>query len=220
MWWIAAALASREADFDAAIARMLTEIAQVRDAEFDLHQVEWVGGKLQPPAVMHVKWRPRNDVVMTWDNGQTLHWVPSVNPDKMRVDPPYMFPIWLSPDGAAATHGQRHTVRRMGLVPVGDLFAADRARMQADPTLAPSVVDLGSVTIYGEPSHCFDATMRKDREPALYAARVEVCVSVATGLPVRMRCWDHEDGALRMVEEYGYANLRVNVGLTDADFTP
>ena len=221
MLWLATALAAPADDFDAAIGRMLTEVAALRDATFDLHQQEYVNGQLDDPVVMRVKWRPRNEVSVVWPDGQTLLWVPGANGDKMRVNPAGLVPaLWLSPESTLATRGQRHTVRRMGLAPVAELFAEDRARMSADPSLLPTVSDLGSSVIHGRTARCFDATMPKDREPRLYASRVEVCVDVETGLPARMRTYEHEDGALRLVEDYGYENVRVNVGLTDADFTP
>ena len=40
------------------------------------------------------------------------------------------------------------------------------------------------------------------------------------GLPARTEIWDLEDGALRVVERYGLADLQENLGLTDQDFSP
>ena len=35
-----------------------------------------------------------------------------------------------------------------------------------------------------------------------------------------MATWDQEDGALRLVEEYGFEQIKTNVGLQDSDFDP
>jgi hypothetical protein len=216
--WFTVAFADPADEFDAAIARMLEAVAAARDATFDLHQQEYVDGKLQEPVVMHVAYRPRNDVYVEWDDGQKVLWVPAQNGGKMRVDPGPLIPVLsLAPDSALATRGQRHTIERVGLQPVADLFAADRARIHANPALRPTVT-IASRTVYGRPATCFDATMRKDLEPKLYAARVEVCLDAQSGLALQMRSWDHEDGALRLVESYGYENLRVNVGLPSTTF--
>jgi hypothetical protein len=140
----------------------------------------------------------------------------------MRVDPGSFIPtLSLSPDSGVARRGQRHTVRRMGLAPMAELFSADTARILADPErLAPTVTVQGPRTLYGRAARCFDAQMRKDLEPALYGHRVEVCLDAATSLPLQVQIWDVEDGELRLVEVYGYEDLQINLGLTDAAFDP
>jgi hypothetical protein len=215
LWLFSVALASPD-EFHDAIGRMQAAVAEVDDATFVLHQREYVGGRWGEPASVRVRYRPPNTVYAEWANGQRMLWDP-VRGDKMRVDPPYLPPISLSPDSALARRGQRHTVRRMGLVPVVELFGPDIARIQANDALRPTVT-VTTPTVYGKAARCFDASMRKDLEPALYAYRVEVCLDSATWLPLRMRSWDIEDGEMRQVEEYGYEDLRVNVGLTDSDF--
>jgi hypothetical protein len=35
-----------------------------------------------------------------------------------------------------------------------------------------------------------------------------------------VKVWDDVDGRLELVEEYSFADIRVNVGLTDEDFSP
>lgn len=210
------ARASPEA-FLAAIERMQAAVREVDDATYVLHQQEYVGGRLGAESSMRVRYRPPNTVYVEWDNGQRLLWDPT-RYAKMRVDPgPYLPTLWLSPDSALARRGQRHTVLRMGLVPVVELFGPDIARIQADARLRPSVTE-SSATIYGRPARCYDAVMRKDLEPALYGERVEVCLDTSTWLPLRMRTWDTEDGEHRLVEMYGYERLTTNVGLTDQDF--
>lgn len=207
------------AAFDAALVRMFAAIAAARDATFDLHQQEWVG-RLRDPVVMHVRYRAPNDLAVTWDNGQRLLWLPGQNGDKMRVDPgPWLPTVSLAPDSALARRGQRHTVERMGLQPVAELFAADRDRILADPALTPTVT-AADRALFGRAGRCFDAVMRKDLEPALYASRVEVCFDAETGLPLQMTSWDVEDGAMRMVERYGYENLQVDIGLGPEAFDP
>jgi hypothetical protein len=169
---------------------------------------------------MRVWYRPHNRVYVEWDDGQRLLWLPGENDDKMRVDPGSFVPtVSLAPDSRLATHGQRHTVRRMGLAPVAALFAKDAERILADlDRLRPTVTIAGPQTIYGRPARCFDSTMRKDLEPALYGVRVEVCLDAERWLPLRLSTWDHEDGEVRLVESYGYENLKVNVGIPDEKF--
>ena len=53
--------------------------------------------------------------------------------------------------------------------------------------------------------------------PRYYAGRLDVCVDRELFLPLRMTAWDF-DGNL--YERYEHRDLKVNVGLTDADFDP
>jgi hypothetical protein len=215
LWLFSVALASPEEFLDA-IRHMQAAVAEVDDATFVLNQREYVNGRWGETVSMRVRYRPPNTVYVEWDNGQRMLWDPARS-DKMRVDPPYLPVLSLSPDSSLARRGQRHTVRRMGLVPVVELFGPDIERIQANPALRPTVT-ITSSTLYGRAARCFDASMRKDLEPKLYAYRVEVCLDAASWLPLRMRSWDIEDGELRQVEEYGYQDLQVDVGLTDKDF--
>jgi hypothetical protein len=129
--------------------------------------------------------------------------------------------IRLDPRGSLARRGNRHTVHRLGFVPLSSLFMADAKRMLDDlDRLRPEVADLGVRSVFGQPSQCYRAELKKSVEPALYAHRVEICFQQSTGLPVDLTVWDHEDGELRQVEHYRYENLKVDVGLTDADFSP
>jgi hypothetical protein len=48
----------------------------------------------------------------------------------------------------------------------------------------------------------------------------EMCIAERTGLLVTLRAWDLIDGALVLVEDYGYQGVRANTGLSAADFSP
>jgi len=82
------------------------------------------------------------------------------------------------------------------------------------------VVDDGVQDVLGQPSRCLDIGLPKDKDPDYYAYRVHLCFGEETHLPSRVQVWDFEDGAMRLVEDYGYANVRLNVGLDNQDFDP
>lgn len=196
--------------FHEAVGGMIRAMNAVQTASFDLHQQEWVNGALGAPVVMHVKYRAPNDVLVQWENGQKVLWLPGRNEDRMYVDPGPLLPnLSLSPENALARRGQRHTIRRLGLQPVADLFSADHQRIVADPErLAPDGITTRTETVYGKAARCWTAEMHQDREPALYAARVDVCLDDRS-LPLRLTMWAVEDGAMRQIEQYGYADLTV-----------
>jgi len=51
--------------------------------------------------------------------------------------------------------------------------------------------------------------------PGYYAPRLRICVFVGSKLLSRVQAWDASE---RLVEDYEYRDLRVNVGLRDRDF--
>lgn len=216
--WTALALSAPDEDFLAAVRRMDAAAAQLSDATFRFHATEYVDGKVDAQSYQ-VKYRPPNTAYLLWDSGQEVLWTPETY-DKLRVDPGRLMPVvHLDPHGRLAMRGNRHSIHRLGFVPLSKLLLADAERMVADlDRLRPTVEDLGTRAVHGQPARCYRAELRKDIEPALYAHRVEVCFHEATGLAIDLTVWDHEDGAVREVEHYVYEDLKVDVGLTEADF--
>ena len=84
----------------------------------------------------------------------------------------------------------------------------------------PKVRRMGEETIGGRKATCYESELPKAEDPSLYAYRVQMCLDQGHGLPARLKVWDHEDGEVRLIESYEYLDLRVNTGLTDADFDP
>lgn len=52
--------------------------------------------------------------------------------------------------------------------------------------------------------------------PRYYGSKMVYCVDDATGLPIKAQTYDH---AGNLYEEYSYTKFKVNVGLTDIDFS-
>jgi len=216
------AVAAPDEDFLAAVRRMEQATAQLVDATWTMHATEYAGGRLVSDSY-RVKHRAPNTNYLVWDKGQKVLWKPGWNGDKLRVDPGrLLLPIMnLDPLGTLAMRGNRHSIHRLGFVPLVSLFVADADRMLADlDRLRPEVEDLGHRDVFGQPTQCYRAHLRKDVEPRLYATKVEICLHRQLHLPIDTKVWDHEDGELRVVEHYRYEDLEVNVGLTDADFQP
>lgn len=224
-----AARADTAADADALaeglISRMRAVAATTRDATFTFYKQEWVGGRLLPEERMFVKQRYSGGLYMRWDgdvkHGRQILYNPGWNNNRMRVDPGPMLPnLDLDPRGSIARDGERHSIFEVGPLVVVKLILADKTVLDANPALSVKITDLGASTVYGEAARCLDMALPKASEPRLYAHRVVVCANQRTGLPTRIEAWDDEAGAVRLVERYGYGDLRLNVGLADQDFSP
>jgi outer membrane lipoprotein-sorting protein len=227
--WSGSALAiepSEQAFLDA-IGQMSAAVSKVTDTTYVFHQREWAQGKQQPAVTMEVKYRLPGDVYMKWvgekSTGRELVYRGAGwNDGQMRVNPgPWIPTMNLDPMGTLALRGQRHNIHNLGFHYSVKLFAVDSERILANPeAYAVTVEDEGVLQVYGESARCLSAVLPKAKEPAFYASKIRFCLNERTKLPAQIQAWDQEDGALRLVEEYGFEQIKTNVGLQDSDFDP
>lgn len=213
------------AALDALIDRIDVGAGKLRDATYIFYRTEYIEGKLHPEEKIAVKHRFPHDIYMKWVGSQktgreVLHksgW----NEGKIRVSLGSMTPtLNLDPRGSMAMDGERHSIFDLGPVRLTQLIVRDAKRIRANPALVVKATDQGKKTWYGESTSCVSAELPKAQDPKLYAHKMNLCVSDRHNVPLWIELYDVEDGALRMIERYGYENLKVNVGLTDADFSP
>jgi outer membrane lipoprotein-sorting protein len=123
--------------------------------------------------------------------------------------------LCLDPEFCQSVTASRHPVTEAGMGYAIELVRDNLARAAANPDHRVRVYDHGRQELYGEACRCFEAVMPPDK--GYYSHRAKICQSLRTGLLLRITIWDH-DG--RMIEDYGFANLEANVGLSDQDFDP
>jgi len=210
--------------FRATLERMQAVVENISDLTTTFYQREWVDGEMTPETVIEVKWRREEDLVLRYVGnehpGRVVVWQgPEHNEGQVRVNPGHSLPsLSLAYDGLLATRGQRHTIRDLPVTKLAKLIIDGATKVNDHPVWVPAVTDLGEATVRGEASRCFDTRTPKGEDPTLYAHRVKLCVSPTTGLPNAIQVWDHEDGQIRLVEDYAYIGTQTDVGLTDADF--
>ncbi|HEB92445.1 MAG TPA: DUF1571 domain-containing protein [Gammaproteobacteria bacterium] len=214
-----------ETFFNSVIARMQTATSQLRDTTYTFHKQEYADGHQQPIEHITVKYRAPNDIYMKWlepiHRGRELLFRSGWNDEQLRISPGRWLPtLNLDPHGRLAMRGNRHSIHQLPFPAIVANFADSAALIRANPALQAPITDLGEQRHFGETGHCYQLRLPKDREPGLYAAEVMLCVSLRTGLPLRIRSWDEVKGRLRQVEDYGYKDVQVNVGLSDRDFDP
>ncbi|MEI7589999.1 MAG: DUF1571 domain-containing protein [Deltaproteobacteria bacterium] len=101
-----------------------------------------------------------------------------------------------------------------------NLFARDMKLIKAHPEWGARVVYKEKQMVNGVESYCIEAEMPKAQHPEFYAYKVRICGDTQTGLPNGIQIWDFADGKVRLVEDYSYTDIKINVGLTDKDFSP
>jgi hypothetical protein len=200
------------------LAAMEAAYRGVRDYTATLLKQERVKGKLLPRETIQVKFRRPFSIYMKWTGavkaGQEVIFVRGQNDGNMRAHPG-SFPdvtVSLRPTSGLAMKGNRHPITEASLGDVLALMLRDLKRSAGRPQDGVTLVDLGEETRFGARVRCVEG-----RFPAAgyYAPHLRICVFVASKLLSRVQAWD---AAERMIEDYEYRELRVNVGLRDGDF--
>ncbi len=205
------------------IVKMEQALSELRDATYVLHKRDRADGTYTEERVMEVRFRVPDDVYIVYrghmEGRRILYKGEGWNGGKLRVDPGPLLPtLDLDIRGSLATEGERYTVREVRLNHPAATISRDCGLVRDHASWTPRVEDLGTKTITGRRAHCFDTRSPKDQDASLYAYRTEICFDEATGFPIELRSWDIDGGAMQLVEWYRYDELRVNVGLSDADF--
>jgi len=208
-----------------ALERMRSASAALTQYTYEFRREEWKDGKQLPPQLMQVKFRKPLDVYLQWTGdaykGRELIYRQGWNDNELHVKPGPLIPVLnLDPAGRLAMRGSRHGIDMIDMSKVTDLILRQTDRLAANPDLSATFTAQGAQLINGEPSHCVEIDLPKERDPALFATRVDMCSSDATGLLTRLRAWDQEEGALHKVEDYEFRRLDLHPGLVDADFDP
>ncbi|MCB9760893.1 MAG: DUF1571 domain-containing protein [Alphaproteobacteria bacterium] len=202
--------------------KMKAAVQALKDCTFTLHRNEWIGDRMNGPQTQLVWYRAPMSFYMKWVTptpGREVILDKGRYDDELVVNPgPYLPTLHLDPVGRLAMDGQRNPIFDLSMHSIVGIIIRDSEVVDAHPAWVPDVDDLGPRAVYGEAGRCFNARIPKDQDPSFYAHRVEICFSERTLLPLVIKSWDIAAGSMRLVEDYGYEKMQVNVGLTDAHF--
>ena len=197
--------------------------SRVQDYTATFYKQERVKGELLPLETIELKFRKPFGVYLRWLSGdfagREVIYVRGWNEDKIRAHQG-SFPdvtVSLRPDSSLAMRGNRHPITKVGFGEIIRLMVRDARLAEARPQDDVQYTDLGEWDVYGTRSRCIEARAPGGKFSPYYAPRAKICFSVKTKLPTRVSSWDEEDN---LVEDYAFSDVRLNPGLTDADFDP
>ncbi len=128
--------------------------------------------------------------------------------------------VKLPPDGTLAMRGQRYPMTEIGLE---NLLVKLIERGEQAKQLSDVKADLRTgIKINGRPCMLLTVTQPTQR-PELMFYEAKVYMDEELNVPIRYIAYDWPKPGqkeLDVLEEYNYLNLKLNVGLTDADFDP
>lgn len=201
-------------------------LKSLKDFTAIFHKKEWKKGKQLPTEITNMKFRTnKRSVYMLWigeeKKGQEVIWIKGENDGKIKAHAGgflKLLTVNLDPTGSMAMKDSRHPISEAGFHHTVGLIAKDMKQIKAHPEWNSTVSDLGVLTEFGAKSHCYEAVNDKAAHPEFYSYKARICMDLKTKMPNHVQIWDSEDGKVRLIEDYGYERIKINPGLTDADF--
>jgi outer membrane lipoprotein-sorting protein len=185
------------------------------------HRVERVEGNMIPEEVTFLKFKKPFKVYMKWltpSKGQETLYIHGANRNKIRAHGSgiaRIISVNLDPAGTKAMKNSRHPITEAGLHNLVRIIAMNVRRALKEKELVSK--DHGEKTVYGRKTRELEGILPKDKGRGYYCYRCVVDVDSETGMPIRTQIFDWDN---RLVEHYGYEDLRLNPGLVDKDFDP
>lgn len=199
-----------------------TALAQVENYRAIFHKQERVEGKLLEEETVLFKFKRPFRVYMKWIKGpykgRELLYVEGWNNNRMMVRDSGMtgmVTVSLDPKGPLAMKGNRHPVTDSGLDHLVKLL---RDHMRKG--VKAKELDLnrgGEEILYGRRTQRVEILSPRDKTKGYYCYRAILNLDIERKVPIKVRIYDWENN---LIEDYGYEDLRFNVGLSEADFSP
>jgi hypothetical protein len=196
---------------------------KISDYTAVLHQQQLFGGELSPKEKILFKFKKPLSLYMKWldgeNKGREIIFVKGANDGEMWIHNG-SFPditLCMTPETCKALSEGRHTVNEAGVGYIADMIARNVARAKSRPLDKVSCWDYGERLELGEPSRCLEMIMPPRKDSGYYGHRAYMCQNKRTGLLNRITVWDFRK---ILVEDFGFENIKVNVGLGKKDFDP
>jgi hypothetical protein len=201
-------------------AEVLLERTESYTAVF--HKQERVKGWLKTKETVYLEFKKPFKVYMKWvenpGKGREVLYVDGWNDNRILLrDPGFMGVVIMNlrPQDAIAMKGSRHPITEVGLGHLVKIFGDNLRRGLRSGELGYRRGK--EETVYGRRIQSVELIFPRDPQNGYYCYRSVISLDIEKRLPIHVQVFDWED---RLIEDYGYENLRLNTGLTDADFDP
>jgi outer membrane lipoprotein-sorting protein len=221
----AASVASVEGS-SAPFARMLEEMRQAYGrvdhytATFLLQ--EQVDRELNPEQRLLLKFKKPLKIYLRWlkgnHEGRQALYPAGVDGNELWVRLPLLVgavTLSLDPESPRARKGSRHAITEVGIGKLLDLITENASRGMRRGEL--TIEDRGQHITFDRPSQRYILHFPGDHAKGYYCMTAILDVDREHRLPVYAEIFDWRG---QLIERYGYLDVRLNPGLTDADFDP
>ncbi len=184
------------------------------------HKQERVDGELLAEETTFLRFKKPYKVSMRWIKepfkGREVVYVQGANDNRLRVREGGLLgliPISLDPLGKMAMKGNRHAITEAGLINLVEKIGANLRRGLKAGEVATR--DHGDELIYGRPTRRLEGVYPRDPSKGYYCYRAVVNIDTERKVPTHAEIFDWND---RLVERFGYEDLRLDAGLADGSF--
>lgn len=209
-------------DLERSINEAESILAQVESYTAVFHKQERVKGWLKTEEIVYLKFKKPFKVYMRWiedpGKGREILYVDGWNDNRILLSDPGFLGVVimnLRPQGPIAMRGSRHPITEAGL---GHLVKIFRDNLNRGLRSGELEYRRGKEeSVYGRRIQSLELIFPRDSRNGYYCYRSVISIDIEKKVPIRVQVFDWED---RLIEDYGYEDLRLNVELSDADFDP
>jgi hypothetical protein len=202
--------------------RIKGELGQMEQFDVKIRNRKMENGKIKVPLSAYLHFVSPDSI-----KGREVVWVEGQNNNKLRAHEgglkgKLLPTVWLDPDGALAMNGNLHPIYDIGIENlVTKLIERGTKEKQVGDPRECDVKLIPGAKINGRQCTVL-LVMHPVQRPIYEFHRAEIFIDNELNIPLRYAAyhWPEKPGAkeLPVLEEYTYLNVKLNVGLTDADF--
>jgi len=186
------------------------------------HKQERVDGKLREEETISLKFKKPFKVYMKWikapHKGREALFAMGWNKNQVRVHEAGilgLITVNLDPNGRQAMQGNRHPITDTGLGNLVKVLGENVNKGLEAGEL--EFKEYGEDIVYGRKTRKIELVLPKAKVKDYYCHRAVIHVDLETTVPIKVQIFDGDDF---LIENYGFENLNLKAGLTDADFDP
>lgn len=208
-------------DFEKLLYEAEAALANVDSYTAIFHKQERIKGDLMVEETIFLKFKRPFKVYMKWIKapykGRECLYVEGANNNRIKAHEGGILglvTVNLNPLGSRAMKGNRHPITETGLEnSVKRIGGEFRKGIEAGEI---ELKEYGEETVYGRKTIKVEGIFPKEKEKEYYCHRALINLDIEVRVPIKIKIYDWED---KLIENYGYEDLRLNAGLTDADFS-
>lgn len=187
-----------------------------------LHKQQRVAGKLLPEETIFLKFRKPFSVYMKWirapHKGSELIYVEGRNGNRVRAHRGGLLRFVTRDLDPRSPELMTNNLRPVTDIGIGQLITIISSSVHAALRNGDlRFADRGQERVYGRTTRILEITVSDESAGDVDARRIVINEDVEHTLPIRIRMYDRED---RLLENYGYEDLKLDPPLADADFDP